>query len=212
MNNMKLTFTSTTQQWVILLESKWGSWQHRDEQLLGFSLVGNRRMHQNKEPIYHSFAAPLKKRNFPSLFQPCSARKQRSRGWGAYQDATFFTDTCLQNISEWSVSLNKTKYGGQCFQGYVLTSYSSYYPEWELSITANFTILKALWSSKWIEIEIKTGTEKLPAGILGDWSQTFWVLNKYLTEFILLRASSDNWWLLSLYPNHMWSLIVPFCT
>ena len=44
--------------------------------------------------------APLKKRNFPSLFQPCSARKQRTRGWGAYQDATIIIDKCLQNISE----------------------------------------------------------------------------------------------------------------
>lgn len=124
MNNVKLSFSPTAQEWVILLwDSKVGSWKPRDEQLsVNFSLGGKRMMHQNKGLIHHSFPALLKKIDFPNLLQPCSARKPKTQG--THQDAAISSDECLQNICEQSVSLNKTKYGGKCLQGYGLKPHS----------------------------------------------------------------------------------------
>lgn len=58
---------------------------------------------------------------------------KETKNLGAHHYAVIITDQCLQNISERSVSLNKTKYGGQCLQGLHATAILfSYYPEWKL--------------------------------------------------------------------------------
>lgn len=111
-------------------------------------------MHQNKGAIHHSFPAPCRRETFPNDFNHALQGNKE-------QGATIITDKCLQSVSELSVVLITTKYGGQCLRGYMLEPYCLVSTQSGGKRTATFIIFKALHGSKHNSIEqIKTRAQR----------------------------------------------------